>query len=325
MMKRPDYETSFKAKAVEYIKRGKYKEALYYLKKLDPTDLNVQTLKSSCYIATKKYDKAEKVLLKVVKKTPRDVEVLRNFAIVYYYKGKTNREVHYFKKIIEITKKKKVMDQTSELATVHGIEYYMKGEKEKAELLFNVALEADPKNEVSLYNLAIIANEREDFDRSTSFLERLLSFNKKHIDALMTLGGINFNEKQYNKAIQYFKQAAKHASKEEEKYRAQLFIGRSYFNGEEYREAEKAFMTAWETKKDDSDLVSLILITWQRLFNKFKEEKYAVRILEFLILKEDKREAIQFLEHALAEVPDSKDLKRFKEVLQPDEGGNSNA
>ncbi len=35
-MRRPDYTEQFKAKAAHYIKNGKYKEALYYLKKLDP-------------------------------------------------------------------------------------------------------------------------------------------------------------------------------------------------------------------------------------------------------------------------------------------------
>ncbi|MHA2295403.1 MAG: tetratricopeptide repeat protein [Candidatus Hodarchaeales archaeon] len=323
LMKRPDYSSQFKAKAIDYIKRGKYKEALYYLKRLDPTDINVQTLKSSCLIATKKYDKAEKTLLKIIRKQPKDIEILRNLAIVYFYKGKFKKEIRYFERIIETTNQKKILEKISELTAFHGIEYYMKGKIDESEVLFSISLKADPKNEISLYNLGIISNDKGEPEKAITYIKKILSFNKKHFDALMTLGGIYFNKKLYEQARIYFKRAAKHAKSEDNKYEANMYTGKCYFNLKEYRKSEKSFMEAWAIKKDDSELFGLILITWQQIFKKHKQVGYAVRILEFLILKEDKSEAKRFLEHALTELPESKELKRFQEKMLPDDRTDS--
>ena len=59
----------------------------------------------------------------------------------------------------------------SEMTAYHGIEYYIKGEKEKAEELFGYSLKTNPRNEVSLYNLYIIANEKEDYTKEEEFLK----------------------------------------------------------------------------------------------------------------------------------------------------------
>ncbi|MHA1170052.1 MAG: tetratricopeptide repeat protein [Candidatus Hodarchaeales archaeon] len=313
-MKRSDYTEQFKAKAATYIKNGKYKEALYYLKKLDP-DIGVQTLKSSCYIATKKYDKAERILLRIVKKKPRDYEILRNLVAVSFYKGKFARELHYLEKLLAVVKKKDALELISEMTAYHGIEYYLKGEKEKAVKLFDYSLKANPKNEVSLYNLYVIANEREDYISAEKYLIQLSSVNKKHVDAIIALGGVYFKQKKYKEAIRSIKKGMKHITDDKDRFYAFTLIAKACFNIKDYKNAEKWFTKSWELNKDDAEVIGLILLTWSKLYEENKEERYAVNILEFLMLKDDREEAKKFLNRALEDFPDNKKLKNYRKVL----------
>lgn len=157
------------------------------------------------YLLQKNYTEALSYLLKANEMTPNDTKIKNNLAMAYYFKGETNTAIKLLKESISIDDTNS--DARNNLASIYFSQENYKMSQTEYELVLKDLIYKHQYR--THYNLALIQLK---FNRTVEAMNHLqLSLQEKndYCPSLYQLGMIYKNKKDYDKALEYFKEATK--------------------------------------------------------------------------------------------------------------------
>lgn len=152
----------------------------------------------------KSYADALKNLMQANKLAPKDVRILNNLAMAYYYKGAKSRTIDIFKRVLEIDPKNP--NALNNLGTVYmSSSNFHLAKKYYEQLLKDLTYDGQYK---TYYNLALIAFKTGEMTEAVKLFKQSLTENDKYCPAHYHLGQIYFNQNDYTSALDQFKAAS---------------------------------------------------------------------------------------------------------------------
>lgn len=154
-------------------------------------------------LVAKEYTKALRNLLEANRYSPNDSQICNNLGMAYYLKGNKERAILYIQKAIEIDPKN--TDARINLATI----FMNQGRLQLAEnqyqmILKDLVYEGQYK---TYYNLGILYKKRGKTQKAIQYFKQSLSTSEGYCPSHYELGKIAMNAGAYSKAYQYFKDA----------------------------------------------------------------------------------------------------------------------
>jgi tetratricopeptide (TPR) repeat protein len=188
----------------EYIKEGKYKEAVTHLKKALKIKRDYAEAYSNLGLAYKEqglYNYALRSFKKARKFKKRYFEALNNMANTLELKGKYYEAIRLFKRIL---KKKPGFAQAHNNL---GIAYQRKGQLELAKESFIKVLQLDPYHLEAHNNLGIWYKNTGLYDKAIEEFKQVLTLKPDYAEVHCNLGAVYNNKGWYDEAINEFKEA----------------------------------------------------------------------------------------------------------------------
>ena len=99
------------------------------------------------------------------------------------------------------------MNDTVELLHGQGLDFYLKGEKQKAAEVFRQATESWPDYLPARYDLAVVLNDLECFDEAIPLLQQVIADEAAHADAHVGLSFAHSQQRQPEDAIRHLRAA----------------------------------------------------------------------------------------------------------------------
>lgn len=134
---------------------------------------------------------------------------------------------------------------------VLGLVLLAGNENDKACISFKAAVKLSPKLVDYQFNLANAYIASLDAEKAKKILNKILKRDKKNVQAINSLGTINFNEQRYVVALDYFKQAIKINKNFLD---AAYNIANTYSAMNEYSQAIKCFFEVYLKNKNDNEV-----------------------------------------------------------------------
>ncbi len=159
------------------------------------------------FLKKAEYDKAEILILDVIKKEPSNIEMLVTLSDIYWITEKKEQAVKIFENIITMPKLSPVYANIVlfRLASWYTEKNYLVEASETLEKL----LLLDPKNTQNLTLLGDIYYKKKEFDKSIATYKKVIALNVNDLQAWKELAYIYFFLKMYTEAYQAFSQLIK--------------------------------------------------------------------------------------------------------------------
>ena len=168
-------------------------------------DFYMDLKKSNLLIKEKKYDEAEKILIKLYPKKPDDINLLLTFANLYFKTNQLNRALDFYKNVLVISP-----NNFYALKAVEII-YMKKGEYKEALKYSNkitaLGFKDKDRKKIEKFYYIELANEEikeNKLEEAKKLLKQLYAKDKKNALILSLLGDIAFKEKRDNLAYLYY-------------------------------------------------------------------------------------------------------------------------
>jgi len=188
----------------EYLKAGKYKEAITHLEAaldIKPAYAEAYNNLGLAYKERGLYDHAIKSFARAIKFRKGNFEALNNMANTYERKGDYDIAIRLFKHILK--KRPSHVNAHNNL----GIVYQQKGELELAKEYFIKALQIDPDYVEAHNNLGIWYKNKGLYDKAIEKFKQVLILKPEFAEAHCNLGTVYNNKGWYDHAINEFKEA----------------------------------------------------------------------------------------------------------------------
>jgi type IV pilus assembly protein PilF len=159
------------ALAQNYLDKGQYEVALEKLQralKQDPNSADAHTVMGVLYERLNRPEKAEAHYQRSTKLAPEQGAILNNYGAWLCRSGRPADADSWFVRALDDPFYKTPLAAISNAGTCAQ----MAGDLDKAEAYFRRALELDPKNRVSLQELALLSFKRGDYLRARAFAQR---------------------------------------------------------------------------------------------------------------------------------------------------------
>jgi len=192
-----------------YARLGRLKEAIEALKyviKLRPTELQAHYLLALVYSTQKDYTKAaseyEIILKSLASDEPDNIEIYGYLGQLYYSQGKYQEAIEQFEKILSLEPK------NANVMYLLGSLYLEVDKRTEALNLFLKAVDIDPEHDGCLNTLAYLyAEEGINLDDALSFINRALAIDPDNGAYLDSLGWIYYKKGEYPEALKHLQKA----------------------------------------------------------------------------------------------------------------------
>ncbi len=203
--------------AIEYFEKKDYistKNILINLKERDKNNTEVTYFLAVVKSIMGDYNGAESLFKEVIEFKPSHTEAYYNLGLCLHNQNKDEEALTYYQKAVELN------PFLSEAYNNIAIIYKGLGKYEEAEASFKKALKSKPGNMSAMSNLSGLAldmNSSVEYQKAFELVKKnenagardillnLLNKNPENIHLLNSLGIVNFNLKEYEKTIDYYK------------------------------------------------------------------------------------------------------------------------
>jgi len=275
----------------EYLKDGKYKEAMAHLEtalEIKPDYAEAYNNLGLAYKEQGLFDQAKRSFASAIKFKKRYFEALNNMANTYERKGDYDIAIKLFNHIL---KKKPGYAQAHNNL---GIVYQQKGQPELAKEQFSKAILFDPHHPESHNNLGIWYKNKGLYDNAIEEFKQVLRLKPDYAEVHCNLGAVYNNKGWYNRAINEFKEALRLKPHFIE---AMNNLGNAYRGKGWYDQAIEAFKKTLEINPDLSiPHLNLALI--------------------YLYQKKDNKKALHHFERALEIKPDFPQTEAIRKKIE---------
>ncbi|MBA2403883.1 MAG: tetratricopeptide repeat protein [Bdellovibrionales bacterium] len=143
-------------------------------------------------------------LLKANELDPDNAGIMINLGMAYYFKGERNLAIKTLKKAMELDPGNS--DAKVNLASI----YFKDGDLEKSEKIYKSVLKdlTYDKQARTLYNLGTIELQRKRISAAENYFKKSVKEESNFCPSYLQLGLIEYNQKQFNKALKNFREAA---------------------------------------------------------------------------------------------------------------------
>jgi tetratricopeptide (TPR) repeat protein len=155
-----------------------YNEAIKIAEQNKISPVEAYRARSDVFYYTRNYDLSNKDLEKILELNPDDYQATYNIGLNYKYKG-------------DLDKAKSYLDKSSEL----NLEFYKK------------AIETNPKDESSYYQLGEILLERDEYDEAITNFKKALELNPENVNTYNELGRCYYRQKNFQDALTAYEKA----------------------------------------------------------------------------------------------------------------------
>lgn len=182
---------SFKEIAQLYLQEGRYAEALRELelaKETEKCDAEIYNLLGLVYMARKDFTKAEEAFNEALKLDPNFSEAYTNLGSLKMIQGSYHKAISYFEKALS-----NPLYLNSHIALTNmGWAYYQLGDREKAQIYLQKALNERPRFSKALIYMALIYLNEGDLNSAEFYLKRVLKADRSNLEARYYLGEVFF-------------------------------------------------------------------------------------------------------------------------------------
>ena len=185
------------------------------------------------------YKKAIELFKAVLRKDPKDSDAYFNLGYVYVHLNNSEAAIKCFENAI-------TLNSDDVLAIFYmANEYKKQGHIEKAISLYNDVLEKMPEYSWAYYNLAVVYNELQDYERTIFYLQKTIDTNPLDVEAVKLLIKIYARFKQPQNAISVAKALLEKQTNGDVYY----LLAQIYENAGDITNAKKAITKAIENFK----------------------------------------------------------------------------
>lgn len=157
------------------------------------------------YLDNGELEKALDCYLKYEKKESENISIINNIAQIYAMLGEFKLSRKYHQKLIELCEG----NESEEILMLKGNSLMSINNFSQAYYTYDKILTINPKHIPSLFQIAAILNEKEEYEKSNHYLNRILDIDEDNIIATLNKG-INFIEmenyvealKQYDRILE---------------------------------------------------------------------------------------------------------------------------
>ena len=276
---------------VEYLKEGKYKEALTHFEaalQMKPKYAEAHNNKGLVYKEQGLYDQAIGSFTNAIRFKKRYFEAVNNLALTFQYKENYNLAIKLFKNIIK--RKPRPAKAYNNL----GVVYQITGQLELAKEHFSIALQLDPNHIEARNNLGIWYKNKGWYDEAIEEFKQVLLLQPDLAEVRCNLGAVYNNKGWYNRAIEELKEALRLKPHFHE---AMNNLGNAYRGKGEHDQALKAFRKTLE-------------------INPHLAIPHLNMALIYRYQKEDNKKALYHFERALEIEPDFPQAKSIRNEIE---------
>jgi len=258
------------------LKQEKYNETAKYLEKAEKTPENL-FLKAEMYVKLKQYEKAIESYKAVLDKEEQEYlekayfGLIETFNILENYKSVIRYAEMYIRKNHEKYK--------YEILELKAFAYMKNKEYEKARWDFQALQAVDSKKDMALFMIAQVYYNEEKYEESKKNYEKLvLDFpdSKYRKKSLYWLINLNYNQQDYNAALNYIEFFMKSYSDDKE-YMQDItyFLAKIYLDKNEIEKAAKEYEKLLQYTKDNNDKQKIMEAIMKIYFNQgeFKQAR----------------------------------------------------
>jgi type IV pilus assembly protein PilF len=151
------------------------------------------------------YTEALRNLLQANQLHPNNSDILNNLAMAYYFKGEKDLAVKTLNESIKINKDNS--DAKTNLASI----YFQNGQIDEAEKIYKQVLKdlTYDKQARTYFNLGLIELEsKKNLAKAEEYFKKSLKEDENYCPSNFQIGMLNFNKKEFNQALQNFKDAS---------------------------------------------------------------------------------------------------------------------
>jgi len=155
-------------------------------------------------LMTQDYTDALTNLIKANELDPDNAGILTNLGMAYYFKGERDLAVKTLKKSIELDEANS--DAKINLASI----YFKDGDYNNSEKIYKAVLKdlTYDKQARTLYNLGIIEIQRQRVSSAENYFKKSVKEEGNYCPSYFQLGLIQYDQKQFNKALKNFREAS---------------------------------------------------------------------------------------------------------------------
>jgi len=144
--------------------------------------------------ARNQLDDAVKILVKILKKDPKNPDALRVYGDIFLTRKNYLMAIDFYKKSLINYPKQPIVQNNC------GVCYLNINDFDRAEFFFDLVLSENPKSEEALFNKGYLYEKLKNFDKSLEFYESLVEVNPKIIDAQYKIISLNIKLENYKYA-----------------------------------------------------------------------------------------------------------------------------
>lgn len=269
-----------------YERLGNTSKAITYMEnllELDPSNIPLKKLLSEFYIKDKQYQTSLELLDDVITAFPDDIDAREKKAHIYVLLKEWKLAAGEYRYLLTRS------DVPHDIKIRIGAAFFEESVKDTlllpyAEDLFNT-INTDSSDWMVKMYLGVIAFRKGDPNKAIEYFDKVTELAPWNPDAWIRLGGLLFDNRQYNETIEVLKRGVE---KFPEDFTINLILGISYSQMNKYEPAKVYLAKAVELEPGDVNALSSLGYTLSRL----KETK----------------EAIKYLNSAIKLAPDNVDL-----------------
>jgi tetratricopeptide (TPR) repeat protein/ADP-heptose:LPS heptosyltransferase len=153
------------------------------------------------YHKSGKLEEAENLCRKILRRQPKNFDILNLFGVIHYQKQEYDSAINYLEKAISINQ------SNAQVQHNLGLALFNKSQIDEAIPCFKRAVQLDPLFSDAWLNLGNAFFHKGSFDEAIEYYHKALQSNPNHAEASSNLATCLIEKGQYRQSIDYFKKA----------------------------------------------------------------------------------------------------------------------